>query len=102
MIRLTGEKPPEGRHGRARLSPLKDLQLHRDLLERASWHFQGEKRVTGLMLWGSIAKGHPDQFSDVDLIAVAPNSQFDSVFSDHVAAANAIGQPLSHYLANHV
>jgi len=84
------------------LFPLKELKLHHDLLERASWHFQGDKRVTGLMLWGSIAKGHPDQFSDVDLIVITPDKQFDGVFSDRAAAAAAIGQPLSHYLANHV
>lgn len=82
--------------------PLKELQLHRDLLERASWHFQGDKRVTGLMLWGSIAKGHPDQFSDVDLVAVTSDEQFDGVFSDRDATAAAIGEPLSRYLANHL
>jgi hypothetical protein len=84
------------------LFPLKELQLHRDLLERASWHFQGDKRVTGPMLWGSIAKGHPDQFSDVDLIAVTPNRQFDEVFADRTRAAAAIGAPLAHHLATHM
>jgi predicted nucleotidyltransferase len=102
MMRLTGDKPPEVVMAERNLFPLKELQLHRDLLERASWHFQGDKRVTGLMLWGSIAKGHPDQFSDVDLIAVAPDKQFDDVFSDRDRAAAAIGAPLSHHLANHI
>ena len=84
------------------LFPLKELQPHRDLLERASWHFQGDKRVTGLMLWGSITRGHPDQFSDVDLVAVAPDSQFGEVFADRDRTAQAIGQPLACYLADHV
>ncbi|HLX37525.1 MAG TPA: nucleotidyltransferase domain-containing protein, partial [Candidatus Binataceae bacterium] len=84
------------------LFPLKELQQHRDLLERASWHFQGDKRVTGLMLWGSITRGNPDRFSDVDLVAVVPDEQFDQVFADRDRAAEAIGEPLARYLADHV
>jgi predicted nucleotidyltransferase len=53
------------------------------------------------MLWGSIAKGHPDQFSDVDLVAVIPDKEFAGVFSDRDHTAAAIGAPLSRYLANH-
>ena len=84
------------------LFPLKELQPHRDLLERASWHFQGDRRVTGLMLWGSITRGHPDQFSDVDLIVVIPDKQFDEVFADRDRTAEAIGQPLAAHLADHM
>jgi predicted nucleotidyltransferase len=83
-------------------SPLSELPMHRDLLERASWHFQGDKRVTGLLLWGSIARGQPDEFSDVDLIAVVPDKQFDAVFDSRDHAATAIGKPLSSYLADHM
>ncbi|HEY1004190.1 MAG TPA: nucleotidyltransferase domain-containing protein [Streptosporangiaceae bacterium] len=40
---------------------------------------QQDARVTGVAIAGSMARGTPDVYSDVDLIVVIKDSAFDSV-----------------------
>lgn len=87
--------PPE-------LPTLKEFPEHRRLLERAVSHFQTDRRVIGLAVGGSIAHGGVDFYSDVDLQIVVRDADFDAAFADRDAAAQAVGQPLFRFIADHI
>jgi len=70
------------------------LPKHRGLLERAVAHFSDDERVSGLILGGSLARGNPDFYSDIDLYVVARDESFDAVFAERDKAAEAVGDPL--------
>jgi predicted nucleotidyltransferase len=70
------------------------LSAHRVLLERAMNYFQGDDRVVGMILGGSLAHGTADFYSDVDLYIVARDESFEAVFDERDVAAEALGSHL--------
>jgi len=84
------------------VSNLEGLPEHRGVLERAVAHFQDDDRVVALILGGSLARGAPDFYSDVDLYIVARDDDFDAVFAERDTAAEAAGNPLFRFVVNPV
>jgi predicted nucleotidyltransferase len=78
------------------------LPAHRALLERAVNHFQGDDRVLGMILGGSLAQGTADFYSDVDLYIVAHGESFEAVFAERDAAVRTIGSPLFRFAVDPV
>ena len=46
---------------------LEHLPEHRAILEQALAYYVSDDRVAGVMLYGSLAIGQGDEFSDIDL-----------------------------------
>ncbi len=64
-------------------------QGYQDLFGRAAEHFRNDRRVRGMWLGGSLARGTADAASDLDLIvAVADNAfdEFTSTWSEWLSA----------------
>ncbi|MFJ8310965.1 MULTISPECIES: nucleotidyltransferase domain-containing protein [unclassified Streptomyces] len=58
---------------------------HSEFLDEALPRIQQDSRVAGVAVSGSIAGGHPDIYSDVDLIVVIDDGAFDSVMQERLA-----------------
>jgi predicted nucleotidyltransferase len=84
------------------LSTLDALPEHQRLLQRAWKHLETDPRVAGLAVSGSIASGNADSYSDIDLDVIAHDEDFDALFADRDGAAEAIGQPLFRFIADHL
>jgi predicted nucleotidyltransferase len=63
---------------------------------------QQDSRVTGVAVAGSIARGHPDVYSDVDLIVVIDDGAFDSVMKDRLGLIGSWAALVTGFTGEHV
>lgn len=59
-------------------------RLQRDVLDAALPRIQADHRVVGVAVAGSIAAGHADDYSDVDLIIAVADGAFDEVMAQRL------------------
>jgi hypothetical protein len=75
---------------------------HRLFVERAMPLLQGDPRVLGVAAAGSWITGSMDEFSDLDFVVVARDSEYDSVMADRDSIAGSAGKLLSGFSGEHV
>lgn len=79
------------------LAFLAHLPAQRDLLERVLDCYAVDERVVGLMLYGSLAKGEGDAFSDVDLNVVTDPACHAELLAEAPATAGSFGRLLYNF-----
>jgi predicted nucleotidyltransferase len=67
---------------------------HGELLGRAVARLREDERVAALVLGGSLARGAPDCYSDIDLYVVVRDGAFDAVLAERDAIAGGVGSRL--------
>lgn len=73
---------------------LAHLPGQRDLLERVLACYGPDRRVLGLMLYGSLAQGEGDAFSDIDLNVVVEPAHQGDLLAEAPATTAAFGRAL--------
>ena len=76
--------------------------LQSRFLSDAVPRIQQEARVTGVAVAGSIAGGHPDIYSDVDLIVVIDDEAFDSVMKERLTLISSWAPLVVGFTGEHV
>ncbi|MEV4570468.1 nucleotidyltransferase domain-containing protein [Nonomuraea sp. NPDC049419] len=76
--------------------------LHRRFLSDVVPQIRHDARVTGVALAGSIAGGHADAYSDVDLIVVIDDEAFDAVMKERLALIDAWTELVAGFTGEHV
>ncbi|TLS42825.1 nucleotidyltransferase domain-containing protein [Streptomyces montanus] len=76
--------------------------LHSRFLGDALPRIQQDARVAGVAVAGSIARGHPDVYSDVDLIVVIDDEAFDSVMEERLALIGSWAALVAGFTGEHV
>lgn len=72
-----------------------ELALHRDdLIERAIEQLTSDTRTIAAWLGGSLGRGEEDAWSDVDLLVLVEDDQFDAFWSDRQALFDSIGSQI--------
>jgi len=77
----------------------RDLSFHSQILEKAKACFEGDERITGAYLLGSMATRTADFYSDVDFSVVVKDDYFDEVFAERNRVATEIGNPVFCFLS---
>jgi hypothetical protein len=75
---------------------------HQAFLDRALPVFQHDERFVGVAAAGSWITGSMDEYSDLDLIAVADPRHYDDVISSRSETAASLGQLLNAFTGEHV
>ncbi|MFI7635886.1 nucleotidyltransferase domain-containing protein [Nonomuraea sp. NPDC049400] len=78
------------------------LSLHARFLGDALPRMQQDPRVAGVAVAGSIAKGRPDSYSDVDLIVVIDDEAFDSVMKERLELIGSWAALVAGFTGEHV
>lgn len=73
---------------------LAQLPAQRELLERVLACYGPDERVLGLMLYGSLARGGGDAFSDIDLNVLADPAHHADLMAEAPATAGGFGRLL--------
>ncbi|GCB47420.1 nucleotidyltransferase domain-containing protein [Streptomyces sp. NL15-2K] len=76
--------------------------LHSRFLGDTLPRIQQDPRVAGVAVAGSIARGHPDIYSDVDLIVVIDDEAFDSVMKERLALIGSWAALVAGFTGEHV
>ncbi|MFH9821055.1 nucleotidyltransferase domain-containing protein [Streptomyces sp. NPDC017230] len=76
--------------------------LHNQFLSDVLPRIQRDTRVTGVAVAGSIAGGHPDIYSDVDLIVVIDDEAFDSVMKERLTLIGSWAALVAGFTGEHV
>ncbi len=76
---------------------LAHLPAQRDLLERVLDCYAADERVLGLMLYGSLAQGEGDAFSDIDLNVVTDPAHHAELLAEAPATAGSFGRLLYNF-----
>lgn len=76
--------------------------LHSRFLGDALPRIQQDSRVAGVAIAGSIAGGHPDIYSDVDLIVVIDDEAFDAVMRERLALIGSWTALVAGFTGEHV
>jgi predicted nucleotidyltransferase len=76
--------------------------LHSRFLSDVLPRIQQDARVTGVAVAGSIAGGHPDIYSDVDLIVVVDDEAFDSVMKERLTLIGSWAALVAGFTGEHV
>ena len=76
---------------------LAHLPAQRDLLERVLACYAADERVLGLMLYGSLAQGEGDAFSDIDLNVVTDPAHHADLLAEALATAGSFGRLLYNF-----
>lgn len=75
---------------------------HCQFLDEVLPRIQRDSRVAGVAVAGSIAGGHPDIYSDVDLIVVIDDEDFDSVMQERLALIGSWAALVAGFTGEHV
>lgn len=78
------------------------LSLHSRFLSDALPRIQQDSRVAGVAVAGSLAGGHPDIYSDVDLIVVIDDEAFGSVMKERLALIGSWAALVAGFTGEHV
>ncbi|MEV4065693.1 nucleotidyltransferase domain-containing protein [Nonomuraea dietziae] len=78
------------------------LSLHDRFLSDALPRIRQDPRVAGVAVAGSIARGHPDGYSDVDLIVVIDDEAFDSVMKERLELIGSWAALVAGFTGEHV
>lgn len=62
-------------------------------VERFRAAAERDPRISAAFVGGSLARGTADAHADLDLYAIAPDDQYDSLFADRHALVAALGEP---------
>ena len=76
---------------------LAHLPAQRDLLERVLACYTADERVLGLMLYGSLAQGEGDEFSDIDLNVVTDPPHHADLLAEAPVTAGSFGRLLYNF-----
>jgi len=76
--------------------------LHRQLLADVLPRMQQDPRVAGVAMTGSLAGGHPDVYSDVDLVVVIDEVAYDAVMRDRLGLIGAWAPLVTGFTGEHV
>lgn len=76
--------------------------LHRQFLGDVLPRIRQDARVAGVAVTGSIAKGRPDVYSDVDLILVIDDEAYDAVMRERLALIGSWGSLVAGFTGEHV
>lgn len=76
--------------------------LHGRFLGDTLPRIQQDPRVAGVAIAGSIARGHPDIYSDVDLIVVIDDAAFDAVIKERFALIGSWTALVAGFTGEHV
>lgn len=76
--------------------------LHNRFLGDVLPRIQQDPRVAGVAIAGSIAKGRPDVYSDVDLIVVIDDEAFDSVTEERLELIGSWASLVAGFTGEHV
>ncbi|MFB6977625.1 nucleotidyltransferase domain-containing protein [Streptomyces scopuliridis] len=76
--------------------------LHSQFLSSVLPRIRQDARVTGVAIAGSIAGGHPDIYSDVDLIVVIDDGAFDAVMKDRLTLIGTWAALVAGFTGEHV
>jgi predicted nucleotidyltransferase len=76
--------------------------LHSRFLGDVLPRIQQDARVAGVAIGGSIAGGHPDVYSDVDLIVVIDDEAFDSVMRERLTLIGSWAELVAAFTGEHV
>lgn len=77
-------------------------QLQRRFVTDVLPRIQQDARVAGVAIAGSLARGNPDVYSDVDLVVVIEDSAFESVMSERFALIDAWATVVIGFTGEHV
>lgn len=80
---------------------LDHLPAHQAILERALACYVPDKRVAGVMLYGSLALGQGDAFSDIDLNIVVPPEHHAALLAEAPDTLRTFGSALYIFRAIH-
>ena len=75
---------------------------HQLLLDRIRLELTADRRFTGLLAGGSLIHGGVDEYSDLDLVLVAADGDYDAVMSERRAIAERFGDLLAAFTGEHV
>ncbi|GAA1991705.1 hypothetical protein GCM10009754_83060 [Amycolatopsis minnesotensis] len=75
---------------------------HRHFLDDVLPRIRQDPRVTDVALSGSIANGHPDLYSDVDLIVVVEDGAFDAVMRERLELIGSWTELVVGFTGEHV
>ncbi|MGW0885305.1 nucleotidyltransferase domain-containing protein [Streptomyces sp. NPDC002671] len=78
------------------------LSPHSQFLSEVLPRIQQDSRVAGVAVAGSIAGGHPDIYSDVDLIVVIDDKAYDSVMQERLALIGSWAALVAGFTGEHV
>ncbi|MEV4222251.1 nucleotidyltransferase domain-containing protein [Nonomuraea sp. NPDC049725] len=78
------------------------LSLHNRFLSDALPRIRQDPRVAGVAVAGSIAKGRPDVYSDVDLIVVIDDEAFDRVMEERLELIGSWAALVAGFTGEHV
>jgi predicted nucleotidyltransferase len=78
------------------------LPLHSRFLGDTLPRIRRDSRVAGVAVAGSIARGHPDIYSDVDLIVVIDDEAFDAVMKERLALIGSWSALVAGFTGEHV
>ena len=81
----------------SRVPSLRHLPRHSSVLQRAVEKLLVDSRVEALVLSGSLARGTPDAWSDVDLYVVAGDAEFEELFAERAELAATLGDVLAQF-----
>jgi len=76
--------------------------LHRSFLEKAIPVIQNDERFCGLAAGGSMVLGTMDEFSDLDLVLVVNDCDYESVMPQRKELASQLGELLNAFTGEHV
>ncbi len=76
--------------------------LHARFLGDALPRIQQDSRVAGVAMAGSIARGNPDIYSDVDLIVVVDDEAFDAVMKERLTLIGSWTALVAGFTGEHV
>ncbi|MBM7442326.1 nucleotidyltransferase domain-containing protein [Streptomyces sp. HB132] len=76
--------------------------LHSRFLDDVLPRIQQDPRVTGVAVAGSIAGGHPDIYSDVDLVVVIDDEAFDAVMEERLTLIGQWAPLVAGFTGEHV
>lgn len=77
-------------------------QLQRRFVTDVLPRIQQDARVAGVAIAGSLARGNPDVYSDVNLVVVIEDSAFESVMSERFALIGAWATVVIGFTGEHV
>ncbi|MFC0597859.1 nucleotidyltransferase domain-containing protein [Streptomyces palmae] len=75
---------------------------HRRFLDDVLPRIRQDGRVTGVAVAGSLAGGHPDAYSDVDLIVAVDDEAFDAVMRERLGLIGSWTELVAGFTGEHV
>ncbi|WII71147.1 aminoglycoside 6-adenylyltransferase [Bdellovibrio sp. 22V] len=77
-------------------------KIHQQFLDEALSKLQADLRILGVAGAGSLISGKMDEYSDLDLIVVVPDTKFNEIMAERFKIVAGLGNHLTGFTGEHV